>query len=59
VTGFGTFTTMPLAGGWREGRAGKTGTGTDPWTGDTLTEIPPARAAGRGHARRRADHGGA
>ena len=44
MTGFGTFTTIPLAGGWREGRAGKTGTDTDPWTGDTLTEIPLASA---------------
>lgn len=44
MTGFGTFTTMPLAGGWREGRAGKTGTDTDPWSGEILAEIPLASA---------------
>ena len=44
MTGFGTFTTMPVAGIWREGRAGKTGTDTDPWTGETLTEIALASA---------------
>jgi len=35
---------MPIAGRWRAGRAGKTGRDTDPWSGDTLTEIPLASA---------------
>ncbi|HVT69646.1 MAG TPA: aldehyde dehydrogenase family protein [Trebonia sp.] len=35
---------MPVGGRWRSGRAGKTGTDTDPWSGDTLTEIPLASA---------------
>jgi aldehyde dehydrogenase (NAD+) len=40
-----TFTTMPIAGQWRPGRSGQTGTDTDPWSGDTITEIPLADAA--------------
>lgn len=36
------FTTMPIAGQWRAGRAGKTGTDSDPWSGETLMEIPLA-----------------
>lgn len=36
---------MPIGGQWRGGRAGKTGTDSDPWSGDTLTEIPLASAA--------------
>jgi aldehyde dehydrogenase (NAD+) len=39
------FTTMPIGGQWRPGRSGKTGTDTDPWSGDTITEIPLANAA--------------
>ena len=38
------FDTMPIAGTWRAGRAGKTATDTDPYTGETLTEIPLANA---------------
>ena len=44
MTSGGAFTTMPLAGSWRAGRSGKTGTDTDPWSGATLTEIPLASA---------------
>lgn len=40
----GSFTTIPIAGQWRPGRSGKSGTDTDPWSGDTLTEIPLASA---------------
>ena len=36
------FDTMPLAGKWRAGNAGGSRTDIDPWTGDTLTEIPQA-----------------
>jgi acyl-CoA reductase-like NAD-dependent aldehyde dehydrogenase len=39
------FTTMPIAGRWRPGRSGKTGTDTDPWSGATIIEIPLASAA--------------
>jgi len=38
------FTAMPIAGQWRAGGAGKTGTDSDPWSGATLTEIPLADA---------------
>ncbi|MBN1092547.1 aldehyde dehydrogenase family protein [Blastococcus sp. TML/M2B] len=38
------FDRMPIAGTWRAGRAGKTATDTDPYTGETLTEIPLADA---------------
>lgn len=38
------FTSMPIAGRWRAGGAGKTGTDTDPWSGATITEIPLASA---------------
>lgn len=44
MTGFGPFTTMPVAGSWRAGRSGKTGSDTSPWSGETLTEIPLASA---------------
>jgi aldehyde dehydrogenase (NAD+) len=33
---------MPLAGEWRAGSAGETRADTDPWSGETLTEIPQA-----------------
>jgi aldehyde dehydrogenase (NAD+) len=33
------FDRMPIAGSWREGRSEKTATDTDPYTGETLTEI--------------------
>ena len=36
------FTAMPIGEQWRAGHAGKVGTDTDPWSGDTLTEIPLA-----------------
>ncbi|SFF31079.1 aldehyde dehydrogenase family protein [Blastococcus tunisiensis] len=38
------FDRMPIAGTWRAGRSGKTATDTDPYTGETLTEIPLADA---------------
>src|SRR5438105_6599481 len=34
--------TMPLAGEWRPGSSGKIAADTDPWSGDTLAEIPLA-----------------
>jgi aldehyde dehydrogenase (NAD+) len=39
------FAAMPLAGRWRAGRSGKVAKDTDPWSGETLTEIPMADAA--------------
>jgi aldehyde dehydrogenase (NAD+) len=33
---------MPLAGVWRPGSSGKIAADTDPWSGDTLAEIPLA-----------------
>jgi aldehyde dehydrogenase (NAD+) len=33
---------MPLAGEWRPGSSGKIAADTDPWSGDTLAEIPLA-----------------
>jgi aldehyde dehydrogenase (NAD+) len=39
------FGTMPLAGRWRAGHSGKVARDTDPWSGQTLTEIPMADAA--------------
>jgi aldehyde dehydrogenase (NAD+) len=36
------FGTMSLAGQWRPGSSGKIAADTDPWSGDTLTEIPLA-----------------
>ncbi|MGE2832619.1 aldehyde dehydrogenase family protein [Mycobacterium sp. SMC-4] len=36
------FDTMPIGHRWRAGSAGKTRASTDPYTGDTLTEIPQA-----------------
>ncbi|NEK86325.1 aldehyde dehydrogenase family protein [Blastococcus saxobsidens] len=38
------FDRMPIAGTWRAGRAGKTATDTNPYTGETLTEIPLANS---------------
>lgn len=38
------FETMPIAGEWREGRAGKSRSDTNPYTGGTLLEIPLANA---------------
>ena len=38
------FGTMPIAGEWRPGRSGRTGADTDPWSGDTLLELPLASA---------------
>jgi aldehyde dehydrogenase (NAD+) len=35
---------MPIAGSWRPGSSGKTATDTDPYTGETLTEIALADA---------------
>ncbi|RFU22699.1 aldehyde dehydrogenase family protein [Geodermatophilus marinus] len=39
------FDRMPLAGTWREGGSERTATDTDPYTGETLTEIRLADAA--------------
>ena len=39
------FGTMPLAGRWRPGRSGKVAKDTDPWSGETLAEIPMADVA--------------
>lgn len=38
------FDEMPIAGTWRAGPAGTTAIDTDPYTGETLTEIPLANA---------------
>ena len=38
------FDRMPIAGTWRPGSSGKVATDTDPYTGDTLTEIQLADA---------------
>ncbi|QFG27001.1 aldehyde dehydrogenase family protein [Actinomadura sp. WMMB 499] len=38
------FDTMPIGGVWRGGRSGRSRADTDPWSGDTLTEIPLADA---------------
>lgn len=38
------FDAMPIGGTWRAGRAGGTRAVTDPWSGDTLLEIPQANA---------------
>ncbi|SHH27080.1 aldehyde dehydrogenase family protein [Geodermatophilus nigrescens] len=38
------FDRMPIAGTWREGRSEKTAADTDPYTGETLTEIRLATA---------------
>ena len=35
---------MPLGGRWRAGSSGKIATDTDPWSGETLTEISMAGA---------------
>jgi aldehyde dehydrogenase (NAD+) len=39
------FTTMPIAGQWRAGRAGRAAPDADPWSGQVITEIPLADAA--------------
>jgi aldehyde dehydrogenase (NAD+) len=39
------FETMPLSGRWRPGRSGKVVKDSDPWSGQTLAEIPMADAA--------------
>jgi aldehyde dehydrogenase (NAD+) len=39
------FTTMPVAGTWRAGSGDDTRADTNPWTGETLTEITQATAA--------------
>jgi aldehyde dehydrogenase (NAD+) len=36
------FDHMPIAGEWRRGTSGKRGKDVDPWTGETLVEIPLA-----------------
>jgi aldehyde dehydrogenase (NAD+) len=36
------FDTMPLGGSWRPGRAGDVRPDVDPWSGETLVEIPQA-----------------
>ena len=41
---YGGFESMPIAGEWRAGRAGKTAEDVDPYTGETLLEIPLADA---------------
>lgn len=38
------FDTMPIGERWRAGSSGKTRTDSDPFSGDTLTEIPQADA---------------
>jgi aldehyde dehydrogenase (NAD+) len=38
------FDRMPIGGTWRPGSSGKSATDTDPYTGETLTEIPLADA---------------
>ena len=38
------FDTMPIGGRWRAGSSGRSKADTDPWSGDTLTEIPLADA---------------
>jgi aldehyde dehydrogenase (NAD+) len=38
------FDSMPLAGTWRGGSAGKNRTDVNPWSGETLAEIPQANA---------------
>ncbi|MGE2724464.1 aldehyde dehydrogenase family protein [Mycolicibacterium pulveris] len=44
VSTYPTFDTMPIGDRWRAGSAGKTRQDTDPYSGDTLTEIPQADA---------------
>ncbi len=39
------FEGMPIAGAWREGRAGRRGLDLDPFTGETILELPLASAA--------------
>jgi aldehyde dehydrogenase (NAD+) len=39
------FDVMPLGGEWRSGRSGETRADRDPWSGETLAEIPLADSA--------------
>jgi aldehyde dehydrogenase (NAD+) len=39
------FDRTPIAGTWRAGSAGSTATDTNPFSGETLVEIPQADAA--------------
>lgn len=41
---YGGLDVMPIAGTWRGGSAGRIGADLDPWSGDTLVEIPLADA---------------
>lgn len=41
---YGGFDVMPIAGAWRGGRSGRSRADLDPWSGETLTEIPLADA---------------
>src|SRR5690606_7222151 len=41
---YGGLDVMPIAGTWRGGGAGRIGADLDPWSGDTLVEIPLADA---------------
>lgn len=43
--GYAGFDTMPLGGQWRAGSSGEIATDSDPYTGETLTEIGMATAA--------------
>lgn len=42
---YGGFDTLPIAGQWRPGASAKTNIDVDPYTGDTLLEIPLATRA--------------
>jgi aldehyde dehydrogenase (NAD+) len=44
VSAYPDFDSMPLGGRWRGGSAGESRADTDPWSGETLTEIPQADA---------------
>lgn len=41
---YGGLDVMPIAGTWRGGSAGRIGADLDPWSGDTLVEVPLADA---------------
>ena len=43
-TGYPAMDSMPIAGEWRGGRSGETRADLDPWSGETLAEIPLASA---------------
>jgi aldehyde dehydrogenase (NAD+) len=53
------FDTMPIAGSWRVGRAGRSAADVDPYTGETLVEIPLANASDLDDAYRAAEVAGA